>query len=305
MVQVAPPAMEFPQSLVCWKSEGLVPPIAMDEMATAVEAEFVTVTALAALVVPTLVDENVRVLVETVIAYPVPDSVTLCGEVGSASLMVSVALRDAATCGVNVTVMVQLDPPAMDVPQVLVCWKSDALAPPIVIDETATAAEPALVTVTVLPALVVPTSVDVKLKLFADTVIAYPVPDSETLCGEVGSASLIVSVALSEAATSGANVTVMVQLELPARDVPQVFVCLKSVGFVPPIAIDAIATAAEPVFVTVTVLPVLVVPTIVELKLRLFADTVIAYPVPDRDTVCGEVGSESAIWRVALREPAA
>ena len=103
---------------------------------------------------------------------PVPLSVTVWGDVGSASVMVRVPVRVPVAWGVNVTVIVQLVPPAIEAPQVLVCWKSKGSAPVTAMELRDTGADPRFVTVTVLPVLVLPTFVDGKLNVFAETVIA-------------------------------------------------------------------------------------------------------------------------------------
>lgn len=62
---------------------------------------------------------------------PVPLRFTLWGLVGSESLIVTLADRLPAAVGVNVTLIVQLPPGAMLVPQLLVRAKSPGLVPVI------------------------------------------------------------------------------------------------------------------------------------------------------------------------------
>ena len=59
----------------------------------------------------------------------------------------------------------------------------------------------------------------------------------------------------------GVKVTLIVQLELPADVLPQLFVSAKSPAFDPTIEIAVIATAVELTFVSVTGAAELVVPT--------------------------------------------
>ena len=87
-------------------------------------------------------------------ADPVPLRVTDCGLPGALSAMVSVAARAPAAAGVKVTLIVQLLPPATELPQLLVWTKSVALVPVIVMLVIARAAFPVLFRVTIWAALV-------------------------------------------------------------------------------------------------------------------------------------------------------
>ncbi len=70
--------------------------------------------------------------------------------------------------------------------------------------------------------------------------------------------SVIVKVALRVFRAVGVNVSEIVQLAPAATLEPQLFVCAKSPGFVPPIAIAEISNGEPPVFLKVTVCGVLV-----------------------------------------------
>ena len=65
-------------------------------------------------------------------AAPVPLRVTVWGEAAALSAMESVAEKLAAAAGVKVTEIEQLAPAARELPQVLVCAKSEASVPPSV-----------------------------------------------------------------------------------------------------------------------------------------------------------------------------
>lgn len=80
-----------------------------------------------------------------------------------------------------------------------------------------------------------------------------PVPLRVTFCGEEGSESLMLTAAVREPVAAGKNVTLIVQLVPPANAVPHVFVCGKSLEFVPLIVMLVIETDAAPRFVTVIV----------------------------------------------------
>ena len=120
MVQLAEPATDVPQVFVCTKSPEFVPLVNMLVIGTGAAPRFVTVMVFPVLVFPTLVDGNDSVLGVKVIAFPVPLRVTTWGDVGSGSVMESVALRAPASFGVKFRVIVQLVPPAIVPPQLLV-----------------------------------------------------------------------------------------------------------------------------------------------------------------------------------------
>jgi hypothetical protein len=67
-----------------------------------------------------------------VVEMPVPESCTSCGLLASLSVMVSVADAAPVAAGLKMTLMVQLAAIAREVPQVLVCEKSAAFVPVMV-----------------------------------------------------------------------------------------------------------------------------------------------------------------------------
>jgi len=97
---------------------------------------------------------------------------------------------------------------------------------------------------------------DVGFNVTANAVTgAVPVPLSGTLCGEVGSLSVMLRLADSAACVEGVKVTLIVQAEPAANVEPelgQVLVCEKSAAFVPVVAMLLMVSAAVPVFVSVT-----------------------------------------------------
>ncbi len=82
----------------------------------------VSVTACAALVVPTCWLLKVSVLLDNVTAgaIPVPLRLTLCGLFGALSVIDTVPVRVPVAVGVKVTLMVQLAPATTEAPQVFV-----------------------------------------------------------------------------------------------------------------------------------------------------------------------------------------
>src|ERR1022692_2741255 len=107
----------------------------------------------------------------------------------------------------------------------------------------------------------------------------------------------------------GLKVTVMTQLEFAARLLPQVLVWAKSRGSDPPITILVIGGSDPPItilvivmgeldrLVMVAVCGALVVPTAVEVKVRLGGANFTAVPLPLRAAVC--VPAPSTTLKVA------
>jgi hypothetical protein len=105
-------------------------------------------------------------------------------------------------------------------------------------------------------------------------------------------------------AEDGSNVTLTVQLLLPARLDPQVFVFAKSEALLPVRLRLVIAMAAVLPFVIVTGCGELVVPTVWAANVSEAGDTVIAVnPVPDTAMFCGLPTALSAKVINALRAP--
>jgi len=123
-----------------------------------VDRLFLTVTVLAALVVPTVWLAYVRVAgVTDTGTTPVPVSVTLCGLFVAPSVMLAVAVSALVVDGVNVKLILHEPWPLTLAPHVVPdSAKSLAFAPPIVTVEIVTGALVLLVSVTVFAALVVP-----------------------------------------------------------------------------------------------------------------------------------------------------
>jgi len=229
-------------------------------------------------------------------AVPVPESATVCSDPAALSAIERVAAKLAAEAGVKVTEIEQLAPAASDVPQVLVCAKSDGLAPASVIPEIVSAALPVFLSVAVCAAEVVPV---VAVKLSDDGVSdaigaggTVPVPLSWTVCGEPVALSTIESVAAKLAAEAGVKVTEIEQLAPAASELPQVLVWAKSDGLVPASVMPEIVSAALPVFLSAAVCAADVVPVLV-VNIRLVgvretAGTGLAVPVPLREMTLGE-----------------
>jgi hypothetical protein len=166
---------------------------------------------------------------------------------------------------------------------------------------------PRFVIVTICALLGVPTAWLAKVRLVGVTVTPVPVPVRATVCGLPGALSAIESEALRAPVATGRKVTLMVQ-ELPAlRVAPHVVVRLKSAALAPVNEIVPTVMLAFPVFLSVTDRAVLLVfnacaPKASEVGVTLAVGPL---PVPPRETVCGLVGSESTMDKVAVRVPVA
>jgi hypothetical protein len=191
--------------------------------------------------------------------------------------------RVPVAVGVKVTEIVQLFFGSSDVPQVFVCAKSDPVVmvrlvmlievPPLALDM-----------VMVCAALVVPTVCAANVRLVGEKDAAVLVPDKVTVC--VPALSVIVKVAERWLMLMGLKTTLMVQVLLPASDVPQLLVCEKSVAFAPEKAMLVIVRVVAPAFVRVTFCAVLEVPsTCVGKASEVGFTNTVAVPVPVRGTV--------------------
>src|SRR5579863_1232086 len=141
--------------------------------------------------------------------------------------MERVAVRSPVACGVKVTLIVQVPPPAKLPTQSSVSAKSFGSAPEKVRLLIVSEVFSLLVTVTVLGELVVPTVTAPKEMLtgVAETG-RRPVPVRLIVCGLLTALSVIVMAPVSRAAAGGSKATVIVQVELAAMLVPQVLVWL-------------------------------------------------------------------------------
>jgi hypothetical protein len=108
-VQFAPAEIPVPHVLVCPKS----PLGAILEKLIPVVAVFVSVTDCATLLFPTRITlENVSAALENLMYVPIPASETVCGLVGSLSVMVIVPVRIPPAVGWNVIMSVHCPPPS-------------------------------------------------------------------------------------------------------------------------------------------------------------------------------------------------
>jgi hypothetical protein len=140
--------------------------------------------------------------------------------------MVTLAVLLPFAAGVKVTLMVQLALAARELPHVFVWAKSPLLVPVSAILVKLIAVLLVLFNVTTCGAVVVPTFSFPKLRLVAEKLRAelVPVPPRVTVCGLPAALSVMVTLAVRFPFVAGVKVTLMVQLVLAARDVPQVFV---------------------------------------------------------------------------------
>ena len=153
----------------------------------------------------------------------------MCGDPVALSAMEIEALKLPAETGVNVTVIVQLPPPASDAPQLLVWLKLPALVPVTAMLAIVSAADPGFDSVIGSAVAVVPTSVPENNRALGFSTAwgvgaVLPVPVSVTVWGDPLALSATERLAENPAAEAGENVTEIVQLDPAAREPPQVFV---------------------------------------------------------------------------------
>src|SRR5262249_53849661 len=136
---------------------------------TGVVPTFVTITDLAAPVVPTATVPKLSETGESESCVPVPVKVTVCGLVGALSLILNVPVRTPIRVGVKVTPTLQLAPGATVVPQVLPLM---AKSPLMLILLILSVAAPVFVSLTTVAALLAPSPLLPTPTLVADSVTA-------------------------------------------------------------------------------------------------------------------------------------
>jgi len=164
---------------------------------------------------------------------PAPVRLTDCGLPLALSVMLTEAVRLPLAEGVNATLMVQLAPAATELPHVLVWAKSLALVPVSTRLVMFKGALPELLRVAVCGVLLVPTDRLPKARLVGERpssgavgveAVSLPVPERLTVCGLPRALSVMLTEAVRLPLAKGVNVTLIVQWEKAASDLPQVLV---------------------------------------------------------------------------------
>ena len=317
-VQLAPTASEVPHVVADFRNEvALVPVIVSDVSVSAAVPEFFTVTTCAAVVAPSLVEANVRLVGDRVTsgtATPVPVNGTACGEPVALSAIESDAVNAPAASGLNSTDTVHVAPAASEVPQVVAdLTKEVAFVPVIVSDVSVSAAVPEFFTVTSCAAVVDPTFVEANVRLVGDkvtvAVAAVPVPLRAAVCGVPVALSATESEAVSAPVAAGLNSTDTAHVALTASEVPQVFAEMTNELALVPVSVSEVSVSAPvPEFFTVTTCAAVVAPSTVDANVSVVGDNVTAgtpVPVPVRVTTCGDPVALSATESEAVSAPAA
>jgi hypothetical protein len=157
--------------------------------------------------------------------------------------------------------MWQYAPAAREAPQLLVCKNSLASIPVIVIPTIVNVVVPTLVRVTVFAKLVTSSPTEPKLSWLGESFAVVPAPLRLTFCGLPEASSVKLKTALRVPTEVGLNLTFIVQLALTANDAPQLVALIKkSPLLVPRIAMLLMVKIIVPVFLSVTIFPVLAVP---------------------------------------------
>lgn len=129
---------------------------------------------------------------------------------------------------------------------------------------------------------------------------AIPVPDSVTDCGLPVALSATESEAVRVPDAVGVKVTMMLQVLPAAREVPHTFVWEKSPALVPMMEMPVMLSAALPLFVRVTVCPMLVVPVFWSLKERELGDSEACGAGAGVTVTAAEADFVASAWLVAV-----
>jgi hypothetical protein len=296
------------------KSPAFVPLIATVEIVTDALVPLASVAACDALLVPTAVEANVRVVgLAPTPPGAKPVSVTTCGLLVAESVKLSVADRFPDSCGANATLAVQLAEAASVVPHVFEeILKSPGFVPPSAILLMFNVVVPLFVRVAAFAAPVFPIVTETQLIVVGLTealpdVVADPVPVNATACGLFVAESVKLSVAVRAPDAVGLKITAAEQLAAAARLAPQLFdEILKSPAFVPVIATPLIVIDALVPFASVDDIAELLDPTLTlpnESEVGLADTDPAAAPVPVNATFCGLLLAESVKLNVAVRVP--
>lgn len=191
-------------------------------------------------------------------AMPVPDSVTVCGESTAPSVSTSVPVRAPVAVGENFTkisqmactaTLVQVFVPTEKSPVVTTLEKL-RVVPPVLVTISKSCVLPVVPTFTaVVKASEVDESCAALATAFPLKFVETPDPFNRSL-SDTNRKPVRVPVCV------GVNVTLMVQVELAAKDVPQLLVCPNSVWLV---WMEEMVSTALPVLLSVIVLAALVV----------------------------------------------
>lgn len=225
IVQLLPEERLDPQLVVFEKSPVFVPEIEIDICLKLELPELLRVIDCEALLVPTTWSANVRLDGDRFATGPVPLPVsdTACGLSVASSITVKVAALVPTAAGLKVTLTVQLAPAARLDPQVLVWAKSLGSVPRMLMLVNDRVALPVFLRVTDWAELVDPINwllngrLEGEIEIEADV----PVPDRVTDWGLPVALSAIATEADRLPLAFGVNVTLMVQLEFAASELPQ------------------------------------------------------------------------------------
>jgi hypothetical protein len=261
----------------------------------------VSVAVIAAAVVLTTVDGNESVVVSAACgAVPVPERVAIWVAGVALSVTVTVPLRTTPEPGVKVTMMEQDPRAATEAPQLLV-WVKPAPAATMLV--MVSEAAPGFERVRVWVAALVPTGVGAKVRLEVRTACGVgagvPVPVRATVW--VPTESMTLRLADCAPVALGVKVMEYVQLVPAARELPQVLA--EMANCVLEVVAEVMERAALPALERMTVWAAVVVPTVVEAKVRAGARAACG-PVPVPASVAIWVPTLSTTEMLAVKEAA-
>jgi len=185
MVQLAPTARLVPQVFAKTNEEAFVPVTAMLAIDNAALPVFVTTTCCDALVSPTVMEPNERLVAENAtvvgIPTPVPLNAMVCGEFPALSVMEMVALSAPGAIGAKWPWISHWPPAGSPVPQLFAKSKEEAFGPVRAMPVIDSGASPAFVKTAVCDALVWPTVIEPNDKLVVSKVVIGPGDCSPTV----------------------------------------------------------------------------------------------------------------------------
>jgi hypothetical protein len=233
----------------------------IDDRVMAAPDWFVSVAVCDALVLPTMVAPKLREPGVNISAPAValPVSVAVCGLLAALSLNEIVSLFEPLETGLKITETVHDAPAANDDEEDGQLFAVIAKSDPMVMELIITAELSVFVSVSVFAPELLPTAILPQLSAVgaSESGAAIPVPASFAVCGLLLASLFTVRVPVCAPALCGVKLTEIVQLPLPARVLPHVFV---SVKLLLDVVIPKIAMSVVPLLVSVKLTGVLLFP---------------------------------------------
>ena len=157
--------------------------------------------------------------------------------------------------------MLQCAPAAKEAPQLVASINSLASVPVMVIPAIVNVVVPTFVRVTVFARLVTSSPTEPKFSWVGESFAVVPMPPRLTFCGLLSASSVKLRTALRFCGAVGLNLTLIVHLAFAASVVPQVVALIRKSPLLAPMILMLLTVKVMvPVFLSVTIFPVLAVP---------------------------------------------